>query len=311
MVNWKPFTFRMSFRIALMRIGSVEFRAIQPEVHPFKLPAHPDFDLLPLDAFNTGIEVIVLDSHPIQKPLKRLSMQHGALCYVPLTYRRFYIDLSGTFQEYLEKFSKKTRHNLQREVRKFMREGVEFRVFRSADDLLRFYPLARQVSRKSWQENLLNTGLPDTPAFQAELRSRGDEDTARAFLLLKGERPISYLYTSAEHGVLTYKSLGYDPEFRHPSPGIILQYLALEFLFAEKMFSMVDFGEGEGQYKQLLATHSLDCADILLFAPTLRAKTLVRADLITNASVRAALRIAERTRLKARLKKLVKTRSAK
>jgi CelD/BcsL family acetyltransferase involved in cellulose biosynthesis len=177
--------------------------------------------------------------------------------------------------------------------------------------LLRFYPLARQVSRKTWQEHLLNTGLPDTPAFQAELRSRGDEYTARAFLLLKGERPISYLYTSVTQGVLTYKSLGYDPEFRHPSPGTILQYLALEFLFAEQKFAMVDFGMGEGQYKQLLATHSLDCADVLLFAPTLRAKALIRADLIINASVRAALRIVELIGLKGWLKRLVKTWSAK
>jgi len=310
-VVWKPFTFRMSFRLALIRIGSAEFRAIQPDVHPFNLPAHPDFDLLPFDAFNSGIELIILNSHPVQKPLKKLSMQHGALCYVPLTYRRFYINLSGTFREYLEKFSHKTRYNLQREARMFMREGVEFQVFRSAEELLRFYPLARQVSRKTWQENLLQTGLPDTPAFRAELRSRGEQDTARAFLLLKGERPISYLYTSVKDGVLTYKSLGYDPEFRHPSPGTILQYLALEFLFVEQRFSMLDFGEGEDQYKQLLATHSLDCADVLLFAPTLRAKVLVRADIMINASVRAVIRIVELIRLKGWLKRLVKTWSTK
>jgi CelD/BcsL family acetyltransferase involved in cellulose biosynthesis len=90
-----------------------------------------------------------------------------------------------------------------------------------------------------------------------------------------------------------------------------LQYLALEFLFAEQKFAMFDFSEGEGQHKQTFATHSIDCADVLLFAPTARAKALVRADLMINASVRAVLRITERAGLKERLKRLVKTWSAK
>jgi CelD/BcsL family acetyltransferase involved in cellulose biosynthesis len=287
------------------------FRAIQPEVHPFALPAHPDFDALPVDAFDNGTEAIILRSHPIQQPLKKLSTQRGALCYVPSTYRHHYVDLSGTFQEYLGKFTSKTRSSLQRKVRKLKQEGVEFQVFRSADELLSFHPLARRVSRKTFQENLLKTGLPDTPEFLGELRSRGEHGTARAFLLVKGEIPIAYLYTPAEHGVLIYDHLGYDPEFRQDSPGTVLQYLALEFLFAEQKFTMFDFEEGEGQHKQMFATHSLDCADVLLFAPTLRAKALVRAHIVLNASVRAAMRIAERARLKGRLKRLVKTWSAK
>jgi CelD/BcsL family acetyltransferase involved in cellulose biosynthesis len=267
--------------------------------------------LIPLGALNEGIEAIILRSHPIQNPLERLSMQHGALCYVPSTYCHHYVDLSGTFQEYLGKFTSKSRSSLQRKVRKLTQEDVEFQTFRSADELLRFHLLARQVSLKTYQENLLRTGLPDTPAFRDELRARGEEDTARAFLLVKGSTPIAYLYSPAEQGVLMYDHLGYDPQFRQDSPGTVLQYLALEFLFAERKFTMFDFEEGEGQHKKMFATHSLECADFLLFAPTLRANALVRAHCVLNESVRAAMRIAERARLKGRLKQLVKTWSAK
>jgi CelD/BcsL family acetyltransferase involved in cellulose biosynthesis len=309
-VNWRPFTFRLAFRFGAVHIGSAAFRAIQPEVHPFQLPADPDFDSLPLNALDSGAEAIIFYSHPIQHPMKRLSRQHGALCYVPSTYRHFYVDLSGAFPEYLDKFSSKTRSSLQRKVRKLKQEGVEFQIFRSADELLRFYPLARQVSRKTYQDNLLNKGLPDTPTFQAELRTRGEQDTARAFLLLKGGAPIAYLYSPAVHGVLIYDYLGYDPKFRDSSPGTVLQYLALEFLFAEQKFAMFDFEEGEGQHKQMFATNSIECADVFLFAPSLRAKALIQAHRILNVLVRATLRIAERTRLKARLKRFVKKRSA-
>ena len=295
----------------MIHIGSATFRAIKPEVHPFKLPAHTDFDLLPLDTLNSGTEAIIISSHPIQEPLKKLSTQHGVLCYVPATYRHHYIGLSGTFQEYLDKFSSKTRNSLQRKVRKLKQEGIEFQVYRSAEELLCFHQLARQVSLKTYQENLLKTGLPDTPAFKDELHARGEQDTARAFLLIKEGTPIAYLYSPAEQGVLMYDHLGYDPQFRQDSPGTVLQYLALEFLFDEQKFSFFDFEEGEGQHKQMFATHSLECADVLIFAPTLRAKALVRAHLILNASVRAALRIAERAQLKGRLKRLVKTWSSR
>lgn len=310
-MNWAPFTFRLSFRLGAIHIGSASFRAIQPDTHPFALPAHPDFDVLPVNVFDKSTEAIILRSHPIQQPLKRLSTQHGALCYVPATYRHYSVDLSGTFREYLDKLSPKTRSSLQRKVRKLQQDGVEFRVFRSADELLCFHPLARQVSRKSYQENLLKSGLPDTPAFKAELLSHGERNTARAFLLLKDGTPIAYLYSPAEHGVLIYEHLGYDQEFRNTSPGTVLQYLALEFLFAEQNFAMFDFEEGEGQHKQTFSTHSLECADVFLFAPTWRAKALIRVHWLMNASVKALLAIAERTRLKVRLKRLIKTWSAK
>jgi CelD/BcsL family acetyltransferase involved in cellulose biosynthesis len=74
---------------------------------------------------------------------------------------------------------------------------------------------------------------------------------------------------------------------------------------------MFDFEEGESQYKQTFATDSLECADIYLFAPTLRAKTLVRAHFILNVFVRAVLKVSERAGVKARLKRLRKTRVAK
>lgn len=310
-MSYKPFTFRLTYRFGAIHIGTAKFRAIEPEEHPFELPPHPDFDQYPLEAFEKGVEAVILSSHPIQKPLERLSMQRGVLCYVPVTYNRHYIDLSGSFQEYLDKSSHKKRYNLRREVRKLTEEGAEFQVFRSAEELSRFYPLAREVSRKTWHESLLRRGLPDTPEFKALMRAHGERDTARGYLLVKGGIPIAYQYAMMEKGVLMLMNLGYDPEFRNASPGTVLQYLALESLFAEKKFTIFDFEEGDSQYKQTFATESLECADVFLFAPTLRARTLIRAHLVLNALVRAVLAGTERAGLKVRLKRLLKARAVK
>lgn len=224
-MNWKPLLFRLPFRFGVVHIGVAKFQAIQPEGHPFKLPPHPDFDQLPVDSFGKGkgTEAIILTSHPIQKPLKRISMVHGMLCYVPETYRRYCVSLSGSFQEYLEKFPAKKRYTVQSKVRKLMKDGGEFQVYRSAEELLRFYPLAREVSRKTWHEALLKGGLAATPEFQEILRARGDQDAARGFLLFKNGSPIAFIYSSVDDGVPILDRLGYDPEFRNASPGTVLQ----------------------------------------------------------------------------------------
>ena len=39
------------------------------------------------------------------------------------------------------------------------------------------------------------------------------------------------------------------------SPGTVLQYLALESIFDEKVNSYFDFGEGEGDHKKMFATN--------------------------------------------------------
>ena len=311
MVNWQTSTFRLTFRFGMIRIGSVAFRSLVPEGHPFKLPVHPDFDILPLDALGSTTESIILRSHPIQTRLERLSKIRGTLCYVPETYRHHYVDLSGTFAEYLSKFSSKTRSTLLSKVRRLKQEGVEFQAFRSAEELLRFYPLARQVSLKTYQESLLKQGLPDSPEFEAALRLRGEQDTARGFLLMKGSNPIAYLYSPATDGVLLYEYLGYDTEFRQSSPGTVLQYLALEYLFAEQKFEKFDFEEGEGQHKQMFATHSVECADIFVFAPTIRAHVLVRMHMMLTTFVRTVLVVTDRMHVKKRLKRVIKMLSSK
>ena len=52
------------------------------------------------------------------------------------------------------------------------------------------------------------------------------------------------------------------------SPGTVLQYLALEHLFAQGEQGMFDFGEGETEQKKLFGTHSALCADVYMLRAT-------------------------------------------
>jgi len=160
---------------------------------------------------------------------------------------------------------------LKRKVRKFMEqpEGARFEVFRSEPEIAQFHPLARKVSALTYQERLLDSGLPDDAESREEMMTLARQDRARAYLLFLGGEPVAYLYCPTDAGILFYDHLGYDPRFSQLSPGTVLQFLAFESLFAEQRFRAFDFTEGEGPHKALFSTHETPCADIWYFRPTL------------------------------------------
>jgi CelD/BcsL family acetyltransferase involved in cellulose biosynthesis len=221
-----------------------------------------------------GVDGSLAQSFPVSGRLARLRLEDGLIQYCPKQYQRYWIDLRGTFTDYLGKFSSKTRSTLARKVRRFLasNEEVEFREYRAAEEMDQFYCLARQLSRKTYQERILDVGLPSSDPFRAEMLELARNDRVRGYLLLVGEDPVAYLYCPCwqDTGILFYRYLGYDPKFQHLSPGTVLQYLALERLFAEGRFQLFDFLEGETPQKSLFATGSSLCADVFYLKPSLR-----------------------------------------
>ena len=204
------------------------------------------------------------------------------LRYVMQCFPRHYIDMAQSFDAYKQKFSGKTLATLRRKVKKFTEHGngqVRWERFTQPDSLDRFWTLARQVSAKTYQERLLDAGLPEDPAYLLQAKQLAMADNVRAFLLFDGERPVSYLFCPVRDGIVEYAFLGYDPAYLRLSVGTVLQWFALESLFEEQRFRYFDFTEGESAHKRLFATSHLDCANIALLTPTLGHHLLVRLHL--------------------------------
>jgi Acetyltransferase (GNAT) domain len=215
-----------------------------------------------------GADGYVVWSHPIAAKLPVFTARRDGILYTPRQYKRFSIELSGDFDQYIGSFSGKTRSGLRRKVRKFTEASggtIDFREYRTPDQMATFFPLAGKVSAKSYQERLLHRGLPADQAFIGSALEAAASDGLRAYLLFLRGEPISYLYCPVHRGiVVVYDRLGYDPEWSRLSPGTVLQILALQALFAERRFAIFDFTEGEGQHKELFSTRSCLCADVFV-----------------------------------------------
>ncbi|HVF94696.1 MAG TPA: GNAT family N-acetyltransferase, partial [Sphingomonas sp.] len=139
-----------------------------------------------------------------------------------------------------------------------------------------FHPLARAVSRRTFQERLLAAGLPTDPTAAGTLHRLAAADRLRAWLLFVAGRPVAYLCCTAAGSTLRYDYLGHDPAYAALSPGTVLQHAAMRDLFDDR-FAWLDFTEGEGQHKRLFATAGVACVDLLLLRPTWRNRLAVAA----------------------------------
>jgi hypothetical protein len=149
-------------------------------------------------------------------------------------------------------------------------DAVELRSYRSLPEARELYPLACAVSGKTYQQRLLDVGLPKTPAFEAELLGGAERDAMRGYLLFHRGMPIAYAYCRMIGDCLQFRYIGYDPAFGDWSAGIVLIYEALRSAIGEGRFAVLDFGLGEAQYKRVFATGSLCCATVFFFRPTAR-----------------------------------------
>jgi CelD/BcsL family acetyltransferase involved in cellulose biosynthesis len=256
-----------------------------------------------------GADGYVVWSHPIAARLPALKARDDTILYTPRQYERFSIALSGDFDQYIMRFSGKTRSSLRRKLRKFAEASggaIDFRDYRTPDQIAAFFPLARKVSARSYQERLLGIGLPADRAFTASALESAAKEEVRAYLLFLAGEPVSYLYCPVEEGIVQYDRLGYDPEFASLSPGTVLQLLALQALFSEGRFAGFDFTEGEGQHKELFSTQSCLCADVYVLKRRVRPVTLATLHHAADRLSETVGALLDRLNLRSRLRRLVR-----
>lgn len=231
-----------------------------------------------LPALDDGAHGFLVTSLPAEQAASIAEQVDGMIAIVRQRYARRYAELGGSFDGYLATFSGKSRSTLRRKVRKFAKLSggtLDLRSYRTPDEIAEFHREARALSARTYQEKLMDAGLPEGPEAEAEMMRLAAQDRARGWLLYLDGAPASYLYAPAHGDTLIYAHLGYDPEFARHSPGAVLQFEAMRQIIDEGRFSRFDFTEGDGQHKRQFATGSVDCVDLLLLRPALGNRMLL------------------------------------
>jgi Acetyltransferase (GNAT) domain len=190
------------------------------------------------------------------------------LLYLPEKLSQHYvINLPASFEEYLQKFSAKTRNNLRRIVRKLQKDSrteVQLSRITSPEQVDSFVDTAVEVSKKTYQWNLLGSGLRKPEVLKRNLRFLAEGGCLRCYLLLCGKEVCAFMICHQRNEICHSPAIGYDPKWESYSVGTILQFLVIEDLFTYDRPAVFDFGTGAGGQKEFFGNaHYLD-ADIYL-----------------------------------------------
>lgn len=271
---------RLKFAIGEVSLFSVRLPALDINADVTAPAGESGVPAPPFDEFPGGVELVLVRSQPIDGRLRYFAWTAQSIRYAPSQYHRRCIDLQESFENYLAKFSAKSRHNRRREKRALAAAcggKLQLREFRTSEQMPEFLRIAHSVARTTYQYQVLHLAIPENEEFRAQLLRLAAQDSVRAYGLFAAERPIAFLLSLARHDRLMSVYVGYDPAFARWSPGSVLHCLAIERLFDERRFRVFDFGEGDAAYKEYLSTTSILCADVYYFRRTLLNVMLVVA----------------------------------
>lgn len=238
-------------------------------------------------AGRTAADIQVVRALRTNIRLPRLRFADSYLHYVPSQEQRYYIEFGGSFKEYLSKFSKKSRGNWQRKVRKFTEESggtIDWRKYHSPDELSEFHKLAADLSRKTYQEKIFGEGFATAAGPLERYAALAARGSIRGYMLFFQGRPVAYIFCHCADDMIRYSIVGYDQSCGELRPGDVLLYLLIEALHAEGSFRYLDFGEGAAWYKEFYSTNSVSCARVYRFP--------IRVKYVVAVGLHAAMNVA-------------------
>jgi CelD/BcsL family acetyltransferase involved in cellulose biosynthesis len=298
----------LNFWLGPKKIATTAFRMSVEnwDIDPFGATMPPTADPSRLDPELDGI---YRPSEPLSETAALVERQESHIRYVESAFHRQYIDMSGDFDGYLSKFSGKTRSTIRRKVRKFGEASggeIEWSVYRTVDEIKKFHALAREISIFTYQERLFDAGIPYDAEFIASMRKLAESDAVRGIVLFLDSKPISYMYLPIKGERVIYGYLGFTPDMGRHSPGVVLQFLALEHLFSERRYRVFDFTEGEGSQKKLFATDDRYCGNVYYLRPSFRNRLIVRSHIVVRKVSEFADNLIENGGLKGRLRRALR-----
>lgn len=307
---FRPVTVALAYRLGEKRLGAVRLAGLGRATHYSRMEPYAD---LPDPGQESGQEAAFYfyPSYPVTFEPRRVERRGPWLVYTPYTFENHYIDLraTGSFDAYLKQFSSKSRSTLVRKVRKFEEgEGgrADWRQYSTSQDVGTFLDLAAPLAAGTYQARLIGNALPSSATFRARALERAAAGEVRAFLLFRAGRPIAYLFCFVTDGIATYDFVGYDPAESAASPGTILQYFALQALFADPACAMFDFTEGEGAQKAFFGREARRCAKSYFLRRSVRAIAVIRGHQALAWASDAFGATLDRLGLKDRLRRLLR-----
>ncbi|MCV9967694.1 GNAT family N-acetyltransferase [Pararhizobium sp. BT-229] len=171
-------------------------------------------------------------------------------CGQPASHR-WVADIPGSFDEFLENRSSKTRKKLRwhdRALRKNFENGLQLRLFKRPEEMEELCRDMQAIASCSYQGGL-GVGFSGTSIERALIRLGLAKGWHRTWILYLDGRPVSFWTGLAYGNTFFVGTPGFDPNFAKDSVGRFTMLRMVEDLCADSDISRLDFGQGDAEYK--------------------------------------------------------------
>jgi len=301
-----PTSFQLVFRLGPYRLGRADLALTIIDFGRVAISGD-DFEAgqLPFD------QPLFLRSAPDRLALETSNPASSTLFYPFYSYLRSWVETGGQFDDYLSSFSKTSRKGLKRRTNKLTElssGGLDIRRYDQADEMMAFHEDARSVSSKTFQEKLMDEGLPTDQSFLDNMKRMALAGQCYGSILYLEEQPISYLFCERQGRGWLASYGGFDPAHARLSPGTVHLLRVLEDCFDDQHCTLFDLGPGASDYKQFFSTHDVPCSDILILNKTVRNTVAIAIHRTLVALTETSRKLAETLKLKERLRQKIRGR---
>lgn len=242
----------------------------------------------------------------------KITRQNQNIYYIRQVFKNHFIKLDDfeSFDGYLSKFSAKSRSTLKRKVKKAENLGFSHKVYENPEDVEEFHQYACLVGEQTYQKKLFDAAIPKSESYKQKIIDEAEQGRFLGLILFKDEKPCAYLYCPIIENLYVYAYLGYLHEYAKSSPGTVLQFKALEHIYANALKAQYfDFTEGDGAHKQLFATDHKVCCNVLVLNASLSNILLVKSQSMIDSLSNRIGALLDKYQLRNKLKKLIRRKS--
>lgn len=222
-----------------------------------------------LDAF-PDCDAVVVDPLECNSPawlaIHGEAVSGRVVPYLPYGRRLAYeIKFPASYEEYFARFKKKSRQNLERQMRRLRDHGggrLELVRIDRPDQIREYLDQAEEVSRHTWQEREVGKRINKADAAKFErLAARG---IFRSYVLHCGGVPCAFGKGLLFQSAFQYLQTGYDERLARLSPGTAMLLMMLEDLIEHGRAERFNFSYGSWWYKEWFSRCEIQEACLLL-----------------------------------------------
>lgn len=240
-------------------------------------------------------ECLCFDDLDIDSPLRVAASRvasRGQVRLAPLggSQPHWYIRFPEQPGDYWTQFSSKTRNTLRRKARKLEHRLV---CYREPGDVPEFLARAHAISQRTWQTRRLGIRVRNSARERRLYTAIAERGALRSYVLEHQDQAVAFLIGIQYQDHFLYEEVGYHPELARCSPGTVLLYRVLQDLTANDCPRVVDFGEGDADYKRLFGNTERQSGPLVMVARRLRPSAVLaldRAIRFADRNLRALLR---------------------